>query len=264
MRFTNGEIQQTFACSTVKRTFVLLLLPSPSRRCHVPRKGPKKTGERAAKGEATRRAAIARTLKIASAQGLAAVTWGRLARDLRMSKSGLFAHFRSTRALELATIERAREVFAMEVLLPAEDNSEGIERLWYLCHRWLQHFEEQTFPGSYFFTGALFLYAPQSGPVPDAIRGATKEWFMAMKRAVEQAQKQGEIEREADAKQTAFELNGLLVGAHWAHLLGDQDAFKEARAAVLRKLHPLATEEIPAKAFESVRAFRGYLKNRHG
>ena len=230
----------------------------------MPRKGPKKTGERAAKGEATRRAAISRALRIASAQGLAAVTFGRLARDLKMSKSGLFAHFRSTRALELATIDRARELFAKEVLLPAEDSSEGIERLWNLCHRWLQHVEEQTFPGSFFFTGALFLYAPRSGPVPDAIWGAAKEWFTALKRALEQAQKHGEIEREGDAEQTTFELNGLLVGAHWAHLLGDHDAFKEARTAVLRKLHPLATEEIPPKAFESVRAFQGYLKDRHG
>ena len=230
----------------------------------MPRRAPKRIREKVLKGEATRQAIISRALKIASAEGLPALTIGHLAQDLKMSKSGLFAHFRSKRALELATIDRAREVFANEVLLPAEDLSEGIGRLWNLCDLWLQHVEEQTFPGSYFFTGALFLCARQSGPVPDAIRGAAREWFTALKRAVEQAQKQGEIEREANAERTAFELNGLLVGAHWAHLLGDHDAFNETRAAVLHKLHPLATEEIPPKAFKSVRAFQGHLKDRHG
>jgi len=230
----------------------------------VARGDSEKARERARKGEATRRAIIARALKIASAEGLAALTIGRLARDLRMSKSGLFAHFRSKRALELATTNLAREVFANEVLLPAEDSPKGIERLWNLCHRWLQHVEQRTFPGSHFFTGALFLYAGQSGPVSDTIRGATKEWFMALKRAVEQAQKQEEIEREANAEQVAFELNGLLVGAHWANLLGDHDGLAGARVALLSKLRRIATKEIPPKAFKSVPAFRRYLNKRRG
>ena len=40
-------------------------------------------------------------MRIAAREGLAGLTIGRLARDLAMSKSGLFAHFRSKRALEL-------------------------------------------------------------------------------------------------------------------------------------------------------------------
>ncbi len=77
----------------------------------------------------------------------------------------------------------------------------------------------------------------------------------------------GEIKRPFSVlmeKRTFVLLLAQADGAtcHWAHLLGDHDAFKEARAAVLRNLHSLATEEIPAKAFESVRAFRRYLKDR--
>jgi len=228
----------------------------------VPRRTSEKDREKVVKDETTRQAVISRALKIASAQGLAGLTIGRLARDLKMSKSGLFAHFRSKEALELATIERAREVFANEVLLPAEDGPEGIERVWHLCDRWLQQVEEQTFPGSYFFTGAIFLCARESGTVADTIRTATREWFVVLKRAVEQAQDQKEIEQEAGAEQTAIGLNGLLLGAQWGHLLGNDDSLKEARASVLRKLHSVATKKTPPRAFKSVRAFRSYLKDR--
>src|SRR5712692_6122790 len=207
------------------------------------KRAPKAAGDKVLKGDATRRAIVGRALKIAAAEGLAALTIGRLAGDLGMSKSGLFAHFRSKRTLELATIDRARDVFASAVSISAEDSPEGIGRLWSLCHFWLRHVEERVFAGSYFFAGAFFEYAQQSGPVPDRIRGATREWLAALKRAVKQAQKLGEIERNANAERTAFELNGLLVGAHWTHLVGDHEALRKARAAVLSKLRRLATRE---------------------
>jgi AcrR family transcriptional regulator len=215
------------------------------------------------RSDSTRWAILGRALKVASTEGLAALTIGRLANDLKMSKSGLFAHFRSKATLELATIDRARDVFATQVLILAQNRPEGMERLWSLCHFWLRHIEERVFPGSYFFAGALFEYAEQSGPLSERIRKAIREWLAALEQAVKQAQELGELEPDADRERTAFELNGLLVGAHWAHLLGDQEALKEARAAVLRKLRSLATEEIPPEVFQSVRDFQAYLKDRH-
>jgi AcrR family transcriptional regulator len=37
-----------------------------------------------------------------------------------MSKSGLYAHFRSKEELQLATVETAREIFGAEVVEPTE------------------------------------------------------------------------------------------------------------------------------------------------
>src|SRR5207244_4002953 len=108
-------------------------------------------------------ALLARALKIAAREGLAALTIGQLAEELRMSKSGLFAHFHSKQALELATVEMAREVFADAVLRPAQGSRGGIERLWNLCDLWLQHIERRVFPGGFFFTGAFFEYAHRPG-----------------------------------------------------------------------------------------------------
>ena len=48
---------------------------------------------RKAQGERTRKAILQRAVNIASAEGLEGLTIGRLALELSMSKSGLFAHF---------------------------------------------------------------------------------------------------------------------------------------------------------------------------
>ncbi len=214
------------------------------------------------KGQKTRAAIVARALRIASAEGLTALTIGRLAQELGMSKSGLFAHFRSKQALELATVEGAAASFAGHVVLAAKSSRMGLDTLWNLCDFWLEHLEQPLFPGGYFFTAAFFQYAEHSGPVPRRIVKVVEEWYDALQKAVEQAQEHKEMDRKSNPSRVAVELNGLLLGAYWAHLLGRWGAFDEARAALLSKLGGLATEKIPSTAFESVRAFRRYLKKR--
>src|ERR1700688_5072270 len=166
--------------------------------------------ERRSQGEKTRQTILVLALKVAAREGLAALTIGRLAKQLRMSKSGLFAHFHSRQALELATLEKARKVFADAVLRPVEASERGIERLWNLCDLWLFHIEERVFSGAYFFTGALFEYADQSGPVAKAIKSAAQEWLNALKKAIEDAQEHNEIDRGVRTKQVASELNSIL------------------------------------------------------
>src|SRR5712691_2536210 len=146
------------------------------------------TGGPVSPGERTRQAILARALKIAAREGLAALTIGRLAEELRMSKSGLFAHFHSKRALELATLEMAKEVFVEAVLRPAQASRTGIERLWTLCDLWLQQIEQRVFSGAYFFTGAFFEYADRPGPIAEAITRVAQEWFKTLRKAVEEAQ----------------------------------------------------------------------------
>ena len=179
-----------------------------------------------------------------------------------MSKSGLFAHFHSKRALELATVEKAREVLADTVLRPALAGGGGIERLWNLCDLWLLHIERRVFSGAYFFNGAFFEYANRPGPIAKAISRVAREWFNTLRKAVQEAQKRKEIDPDAEAKQVAWELNGRLVGASWAHLL-ESDCCREARAALLGRLRQLATDEIPSSAFKSVEAWKEYLQGKH-
>jgi AcrR family transcriptional regulator len=59
------------------------------------------------KAAATRQAILERAVDVASVEGLEGLTIGRLARELEMSKSGLFAHFGSKEELQLATLPGA-------------------------------------------------------------------------------------------------------------------------------------------------------------
>ncbi|MEA2312304.1 MAG: hypothetical protein QOE28_2272, partial [Solirubrobacteraceae bacterium] len=57
---------------------------------------------RRARGDSTRRAILATAMQIASAEGLEGLSLARLAGELGMSKSGLFAHFGSKEELQLS------------------------------------------------------------------------------------------------------------------------------------------------------------------
>jgi len=63
------------------------------------------TDRRLLRGLRTRQAILAHAARVGSAEGLAAVSLQRLASDLGISKSGLFAHFGSKDELHLATID---------------------------------------------------------------------------------------------------------------------------------------------------------------
>ena len=60
------------------------------------------------KGDETRAAILDVAINIASTKGFAGLTIGTLAESTDMSKSGLFAHFKSKEQLELQTLERAQ------------------------------------------------------------------------------------------------------------------------------------------------------------
>ena len=69
-----------------------------------------------AKGEETRHAILARAFELANVIGVSGLSIGRLAKATGLSKSGLFAHFGSKEALEIAVIE---EVSGAELERPS-------------------------------------------------------------------------------------------------------------------------------------------------
>jgi len=210
----------------------------------------------------TREEIVARALNIAAVKGLGALSIGGLAKELKMSKSGLFAHFGSKENLETAVVERARVLFFDHVLVPIEERGlEGIERVWALCDSWFDFVEQGILPGGYFFTGAYFQCAGQSGSIPRQIKRVVRDWRDVLWKALDQARWRDEVRMAVDAEQVAFELNSILIGAQWSQLMTHTD-HTDARSAILAKLASLATEEIPASAFESVGSWKSYLDNR--
>ncbi|HTT32304.1 MAG TPA: TetR/AcrR family transcriptional regulator [Methylomirabilota bacterium] len=199
-----------------------------------------------ARGLRTREAILDRAVDIASVHGLEGLTVGSLAQQLNMSKSGLFAHFGSKEDLQLATVEKARQIFIEHVTLPAIRAPKGMPRLWGLVEHWLSLKEDRVFRGGCFFSAASFEFDSRRGVVRDRIAAIMHEWIGAIARAIYEAQKAGHIDPKVDPTRTAFEIHAIAMGGHWAHqLLDDKQAYSRARTTILDKLRSIATPACP-------------------
>lgn len=191
----------------------------------------------AATGERTRRTILEEAARLASVEGLDGLSIGALADAVGMSKSGLYAHFRSKLDLQLATIETADEIFEREVVERARDAAPGTARVLALCDAFLSHVERGVFPGGCFFTAASAEMNVRPGPVRDRIAASVARWMGEIAAAVTEAQSLGELDPAADTAQIAFETNALLVTANLAYpLFDDPSVLERARVGVRERL----------------------------
>jgi AcrR family transcriptional regulator len=173
------------------------------------------------KGARTKHGILERAVDIASVEGLAGLTIGRLAEELEMSKSGLFAHFGSKEELQLATVEAARQRFVDEMFRPALKASRGYPRLLAICRSWLAYIKRGVFPGGCFFAAASFEFDGRPGPIRDAVVAAMDVWLDALEKAIRMAKEEGHLDRGVDVKQLAFEINAIFFGANFSYQMRD-------------------------------------------
>lgn len=196
------------------------------------------------KGERTRQSILERAVDLASLEGLEGLTIGRLADDLNMSKSGLFAHFGSKEDLQLATIEAAAQRYIREIFRPALEQPRGFPRLMAICDSWLSYIRRGVFPGGCFFAAASFEFDSRPGAVRNTVRRLMDDWIGALEKAVRMAQDEGHLRDDVDPAQLAFELNSLFFGANFAYYLrDDEQALEKARKAVEARLDALRVAE---------------------
>jgi len=200
------------------------------------------TDRRLLRGEKTRQAILSHASKLASAEGLEAVSLQRLATDLGISKSGLFAHFGSKEELQLATVEEAARVFTDEVLRPGLKTPAGLARVWALCNSFLSYLSRGVFPGGCFFEAALAEFDSKPGRVRDAVVQTRGYWVASLARAIREAKPAGDVQPETDEEQVAWELGSLLVGANSSFVQdGGGVGIERARRAIRERLERIAT-----------------------
>jgi AcrR family transcriptional regulator len=194
-------------------------------------------------GAQTRNAIVRAAADLASVEGLDGLSIGRLASDLAMSKSGLFAHFGSKEDLQLAAIEEARQRYVQQVIAPALAAGAGITRLSALCEAFLSYIERRVFPGGCFFASAVAEFdAKAPGPVRDRIAECQQQWMDTLEQVAQDAVAQGQLAAGSDPRQLAFELEGALLTANWYfHLYADPGYLELARRAVQARLASQAT-----------------------
>jgi AcrR family transcriptional regulator len=215
--------------SRVRAKKTSMLLPNESPAVAAMR-------SRRPRGLRTRRAILRKAVNIASVEGLQGLTIGTLASALRISKSGLFAHFGSKEDLQCAVVDEAREIFVEKVVRPAYRQI-GLKRLRSLCENWLAYGEQRVFPGGCFFSAASLEFDDRPGRVRDKILGLMKRWLGNLEQAARDAQLAGEISKKTDVHQLAFEIQALAMGANWSsRLFRDPAVFRSVRRAILRRI----------------------------
>ena len=192
-----------------------------------------------ADGRRSRDAILDNAARLATVDGLEGLSIGSLAEHTGMSKSGLYAHFTSKEDLQLATIQRAQEIFEAEVLTPARAKADGLHRLWALSDEFLSHLERHVFPGGCFFAAVGAEFDTHPGPVKERIVAFTDEWVGELVAAAATAQQAGELPADPDPEQLIYEVDALLLMAHAAYTMyGDPGLLERARVGLARLLGP--------------------------
>ena len=185
----------------------------------------------------TRHEILSVAADIASAEGLEGVSIGRLAAELKMSKTGIFAHFGSKELLQLATVETAKQIFMEQVVQPALQSPRGLSRLKAMLEGWLGYVERIVFRGGCFFAAASAEFDSRPGAVRDQIAELTKAWMVGLREEIAFAQSKKEILVSVKPVQLAFELHAYVQEANWAFkLFNDKSAFLLARRAIADRI----------------------------
>ena len=187
-----------------------------------------------ADGEESRREILLAAAKLATTRGLEGLSIGELAEHIGMSKSGLYAHFKSKEMLELATIETAAEIFERDVLGPASESPGGLGRVLALSEAFLRHLERRVFPGGCFFATVSVQLASRPGRPRDRVTELLqKQWLAQFAEALGQAVAGGELPRDTDIDQMVFEITAMLVRANFTWVLtGETSVLDRARIGV--------------------------------
>ncbi len=184
------------------------------------------------KGEETRREIVERALALAGEKGLEGLSLGTLAADLKLSKSGLFAHFRSKEALQLEVVRRAIARFTSEVVLPALTAPRGEPRVQALFERYLAWICGPGRHGSCFFMALTQEYDDRPGAVRDLLVQSQRDWRQTLARAARIAVEEGHFRPDLDTGQFAYELVGIGMAFQQTYkLLHDPQAEPLARLA---------------------------------
>ena len=172
------------------------------------------TGRAQHKGQQTTAAIIDASLGLATQIGLEGLSIGAVAEVMRMSKSGVFAHFGSREELQISVVREYYRRFEDEVFRPALAQPRGLPRVRALFANWMKRVAVELQSGCIFISGAVE-FDDRSGPVRDALASSVQAWMSALNRAVQMAREAGHLRADAQAEQIAFEIHAIILALHY-------------------------------------------------
>ena len=187
-----------------------------------------------------------------SQSGLEGVTLGVLADQVGMSKSGLFAHFRSKEEVQISLLEHTAAVGAAHIIAPSMKEPEGLPRLKALVKNWFGWAPRAGLPGGCPVAAGLFEFDDVQSPVRDKILQMEAEWRGLLTKTVAEARSLGHLRADLDIAQFVWELCGIYLSHHAAQrFLKSPDADRRAQTAfqaLLERAAPAPRKKRPKPA----------------
>lgn len=186
---------------------------------------------------------------LATREGLAGLSIARLAEEVGMSKGGVFSHFGSKEALQLATIATARARFAREVADPTLREPAGLARLRAALELYFAYVARRLESGGCFFTATTLEMADRPGAVRDEVSAFLSARQALIVQALREATRRSEIKSDIDAEQLGFELVALATGAMVElQMFKNPKTLQRVRAAVEHRLSELQERKPKSRA----------------
>jgi AcrR family transcriptional regulator len=201
-------------------------------------------------GKATKDRILTEGVDLLSRSGFSGVTLGVLAEQTGLSKSGLFAHFKSKDDVQLELLEEATRIGFASFVQPAMKHAAGLGRLRAVVHGWLGWTEKAGLAGGCPVAAGMFEFddAPESDLVRRRLLTMEARWRVQLVQLVTEAIETGEFRRDLDADQFVWELCGIYLNHHASHrFLRDPLALTRAERAFKGLIQRSLAARMPGK-----------------
>jgi AcrR family transcriptional regulator len=163
----------------------------------------------------TRQDIMLQGLDLLSVRGLDASTLGVLAQRVGLSKSGLFAHFKSKDELQLALLDQSARTADRLFVAPAMSRQEGLPRLRALVKGWLGWTTRAGLSGGCPLSAGMFEYDDQpNGRVRRRLLHLERKWRELLGALTQEAVDLGHLTDHLDIDQFVWELCGIYLSHH--------------------------------------------------
>ncbi|MGK0290993.1 MAG: AcrR family transcriptional regulator, partial [bacterium] len=145
------------------------------------------------KGEETRMAILNSALSLAESLGLEGITIGKLAKEVGLSKSGLFAHFESKEGLQVQILQEISSRFTQDVVQPSLRMPRGIPRLQELFFRWIAELDYHEASGRCLIMHGTAEFDDRPGVVRDELVGLQQQLSRTILRILQTTVDEGHL-----------------------------------------------------------------------
>lgn len=189
------------------------------------------------KGDLTKEQILHTALDLSSKFGFEALSIGKLAEAVGLSKSGLFGHFKSKEKLQEMILDYTADSFTLKVFVPATKKPRGIPRIEAILDHWIIWTKSLVEGGCPLLTAAIE-YDDRPGQIRDKVKELFAQKLEFMKKAALIAITEGHFRKDSDPEQFAFEFHALMTGYHInQRLLSDKKSEQRLRNAFAKLIN---------------------------